>query len=321
MTASNLTNLQVFEQTVQTAMMQGIAQMCDLFNTASRNTIVLRSGDNPGDYNRETLYDMDAAVVERDVYDDDTVAEANLHRDVVGGVKVSYGTKPIRIDQALWTHIGRSPSEAGIVVAQRLAPAFLQQKLNLAIMSAAACLQNVGSTVTYDTVDAVISLAALNSGSSLFGDRSGAIAAWVMHSTPFHQLIAAGLANSTALFTFGTVSIMSDVMGRPFIISDSDDLIATDGDYLTLGLVPGAIVLEENPGFRAVVQTSTGRTNITDTYQAEGSFNLTLKGMKWDEEHGGASPKSDALSVGTNWDIVVNSIKDGPGVVVRSDDT
>lgn len=321
MAPNALTNLQVFERTLETAMIQGIAQMFDAFNTASKGTIQLVPGSNPGSFNREAMYDMDDAVVLRDVFSDDAVAEANLSRDLVGGVKVEYGTKPIRIDQAMWQHMGRAPGEAAIVVAQKLGPAFLQQKLNLAIAAAAAALQNIGASVVYDSTDDVISLAALNSGSAKFGDRSAAIAAWIMHSTPYHQLLAAGLANSTSLFTYGTVKIMADVMGRPFIVTDSPDLIADDGDYLTLGLVPGALLLQENPGFRAVVVTSTGNTNIRDTYQAEGSFNLTLKGCKWDEEHGGASPQADALAVGTNWDQVVNTIKDGPGVVVRSDDT
>jgi hypothetical protein len=321
MTANALTNLQVFERTLETAMIQGIAQMCDVFNQASKGTVILVPGNNPGSFNREAIYDMADAVVLRDVFSDDTVEEANLSRDVVGGVKVEYGTKPIRIDQALWNHMGRAPGEAAAVVAQRLGPAFLQQKLNLAIAAAAAAIQNIGATTTYDTTGDPISLSALNSGAALFGDRSAAVAAWIMHSTPFHQLLAAGLTNSTSLFVYGTVSIMADISGRPFIVTDSPDLIADDGDYLTLGLVPGALLLEENPGFRAVVQTSTGKTNIRDTYQAEGSFSMTLKGCKWDEEHGGASPQADALAVGTNWDMIANSIKDGPGVVVRTDDT
>jgi hypothetical protein len=319
MTANALTNLQVFERTLETAMIQGLAQMCDVFNQASRGTIVLVPGNNPGSFNREALYDMQDAVVLRDVFSDDDVAEANLSRDVVGGVKVEYGTKPIRIDQALWNHMGRAPGEAAAVVAQRLGPAFLQQKLNLAIASVAAALQNIGSDVTYDASGDPISLAALNYGAAKFGDRSAAIAAWIMHSTSFHQLQAAGLTNSTNLFTYGTLNIMADPLGRPFIVTDSPDLIAEDGDFLTLGLTAGALVLQENPGFRAVVQTSVGKTNIRDTYQAEGSFNLTLKGCKWDEANGGASPQADALAVGTNWDQVVNSIKDGPGVIVRCD--
>lgn len=319
MAANALTNLQVFERTLETAMIQGIAQMCDLFNASSKGTIVLVPGDNPGSFNREAMYDMADAVVLRDVFSDDDVAEANLSRDVVGGVKVEYGTKPIRIDQAMWRHMGRAPGEAAAVVAQRLGPAFLQQKLNLSIAAVAAALQTIGATVTYDSEGDPISLSALNSGSAKFGDRYSAIAAWIMHSTPFHQLVAANLVNTASLFTYGTVKIMADHMGRPIIVTDSPDLIADDGDFLTLGLAAGALTLQENSGFRAVVQTSTGKTNIRDTYQAEGSFNLTLKGCKWDEEHGGASPQADALAVGTNWDLVVNSIKDCPGVVVRCD--
>ena len=321
MAASNLTNLQVFQETMQTIISQQIDQMTAVFNQASGGALVLQNGNNPGDYNRSTLYDLEDLVVLRDVYTDDAIAEANLSRDVVGGVKISYGTKSIRMDQALYNHIGRAPAEAAAVVAQQLGPAFLQQKLNLAIASLAAALQNVGSTVTNDTGDAIISLSALNTGAAKFGDRAAAIQTWIMHSTPYNQLIDAGLTNSASLFSYGTVKIVADIMGRPFIVTDSPDLVASDSDYITLGLVQGAAVLEENPGFRTNVQTSNGRTNITDSYQAEGSFNLTMKGFKWDEDNGGASPLADALIVGTNWDFIMDSIKDGPGVVVRTDDT
>jgi hypothetical protein len=321
MASSNLSNLQVFERTFETVMIESIAQVVELFNAASGGTIVLRAGNNPGSFNTEAFYDMDDAVVLRDINADDAVAEANLSRETVGGVKLAYGTKPIRMDEALWDWIGRNPSEAAVVAAQKLGPAFMQQKLNLAIAAAAAALQNVGASVIHDTVDDAISLSALNSGSAKFGDRSTAIAAWIMHSTPFHQLIAAGLTNATQLFVYGTVRIMADVMGRPFVITDSPDLIATDSDYLTLGLVAGGVVMEENPGFRTNVVRTNGKTNIVTTQQSEGTFNLTLKGFKWDESHGGASPLADAIAVGTNWDQVVDSIKDGPGVVVRTDDT
>jgi hypothetical protein len=319
MTASNLTNLQVFQRTLETANTQIIAQYVNAFNAASRGGIVLRGGNNPGDYNRETLYNLLDAVQLRDINVDDDQASIALARSVIGGVKVGYGTKPIRMDEALQNWIGRAPGEAGVVTAQQLAPAFLAQKLNTSIGAAVAALGTIGTTVENDIGSATMSLSALVDSAGLFGDRAQAITCWVMHSHVHTQLVKANLAQTAAfLFTFGTVNIGQDVSGRTFVVTDSPDLIASDGDYYTLGLVPGGVVIEENPGFRTNMDTRNGGTSIRDTWQAEGSFNLTLKGLKWDEDNGGPSPLADALVMGTNWDQIVTSVKDGMGVLVRS---
>jgi hypothetical protein len=319
MPASNLTNLQVFQRTLEIANTQIIAQYVNAFNAASRGGIVLRGGNNPGDYNRETLYNLLDAVQLRDINVDDDQTSIALARSVIGGVKVGYGTKPIRMDEALQNWIGRAPGEAGVVTAQQLAPAFLAQKLNVSIGAAVAALGTIGATVVNDILAATMSLPALVDTAGLFGDRAQAVTCWVMHSHVHTQLVKANLAQAAAfLFTFGTVNIGQDVSGRTFVVTDSPDLIAEDGDYFTLGLVPGGIVIEENPGFRTNMDTRNGGTSIRDTWQAEGTFNLTLKGLKWDEANGGPSPLSDALIMGTNWDQIVTSIKDGMGVMVRS---
>jgi hypothetical protein len=322
MGTTSLTTLQIFEKVLETVAMQSVAQEVNMIGAASKGSIVLASGNNPGSYNSSTLLSLEQAAILRDANAPDTDAgDAALSRDLVGGVKVAYGTKEIIITEDFWNWIGQNPAQAAAAAAQALAPQFLQIKLNQAIASLAAALANIGTTVVHDTSGDPISHGAMNSAAALFGDRYSSIVAWVMHSTPFHTLIGANLTNAVGLFTYGTVKIFTDPMGRPFIITDSPDLVADDGDFLTLGLTAGAIQIEENPGFRTHIQTSNGGTTIKDTYQCNGTFNLTLKGMKWDESTGGPSPQEDALSVGTNWDQVVSSIKDGPGVLLRCDES
>jgi hypothetical protein len=318
----SIAGLQVFPRVLETVSTQLVSQSCAIFNASTKLGMILQSGDNPGDYNSETVYDLLDVVQERNVYVDEANATADLARSVVGGVKVGYNTKTLNISKFQWSWIGRNEGEAGVVIARQIAPAFLKQKANLSIAALVAALQNMGSGVVHDTTTNEIDLAALTDAKAKFGDAYDRIVAWVMHSTPFFQLQKKGLDNGDALFTFATAKIFQDQMGVPFIVTDSPDLIADDGDYLTVGLTAGAVVMQENPGeFRANIETSNGRTSIKDTQQAEGTFNLTLKGCKWDEVNGGPSPLADALAVGTNWDFIYDSIKDGPGFLLRTNPT
>ena len=195
--------------------------------------------------------------------------------------------------------------------------------LNAAITALVAAFENVGATVVHDGTAGTITLAKLNSGATLFGDRSQAIAAWVMHSTQYHALVAAGLTNTERLFTFENVSIMQDAMGRPFIVTDSPSLVETDGvgagidKYSVLGLVPNGAVVEMNDDFSASVIDVHGSENLKRSYQAEWSFNLGLKGYTWDMTNGGKSPNDSALGTGTNWDKTASSVKDTAGVAVQ----
>jgi hypothetical protein len=66
------------------------------------------------------------------------------------------------------------------------------------------------------------------------------------------------------------------------------------------------------------VETRNGDENIRRTQQSEWTYNLSLKGYKWDETNGGASPSDAALGTGTNWDKQATDIKNTAGVKMVS---
>jgi hypothetical protein len=315
-----LSDLAVFSDYVYTAQTEVLAQQIDLFNSASMGTIMLATKAHVGNYDDTVFWAKVAGLVRRrNPFGSGAVAEKVLAQLVDTMVKIAAGTPPVRIDPGMMKWIQREPAEAGAVIGQQLAGDTLADMLNTAISATSAALSGVAG-VNYDGTAGVATPSIFNNGQALFGDRYTDIAAWVMHSKPLFDIYANAITNAAHLFTFGTVNVKRDPFGRPMIISDSPGLfidLATD-QYVGLGLVPGAVRIDQNADFTDNVQTLNGDENIKRTYQAEWSYELGIKGFTWDKVNGLAAPNDAALFTSTNWDKIVTSIKDLAGVRVRS---
>jgi hypothetical protein len=100
-------------------------------------------------------------------------------------------------------------------------------------------------------------------------------------------------------------------------MTDSPQLVVAGSPtmYPVLGLVSGAVSVEQNGDFDANEETKNGDENIVRTYQAEWSYNIGVKGFAWDKTNGGKSPTDAALFTATNWDKYATDNKDVAGVV------
>ena len=136
-----------------------------------------------------------------------------------------------------------------------------------------------------------------------------------MHSTPMTNLYLNNLANAENLFKYETINVIRDPFGRLMIQTDSANLVASTV-YRILGLVNGAIMVQQNGDWMANTETKNGDENILRTWQAEWSYNLAIKGFAWDKTNGGKSPTDAALLTSTNWDKYATSNKDTAGVVI-----
>lgn len=320
----SLATLKVFNQYAYTTAQEMLSHNIQLFNAAARGSITLRSAANQGDYSDTALYQRIAGLVRRrNAYGSGTVAEKELTMLLDTSVKVAAGTPPVRIDKHWWQWIQKSPDEAGVVLGKQLAEDTLADMLGVAVRAYAAAVGQV-SALVYDGTAANLTLAGINTGASKFGDRSQDIGCWIMHSKPVFDIYGANITNSQNLFTFGTVAIKSDHMGRPFIVADLPDLKVADGVsngvdlYRTLGMVAGGVLVEQNNDFDANEEVKNGDENITRTWQAQWSYNVGLKGFAWDKTNGGASPTDAALATATNWDRYATADKDLAGVLIKS---
>ena len=320
-----LSDLAIFNEFAYKTKSEILAQNIELFNAATRGTIVLRQAANQGDYNEAAFFSKVSGglVVRRNAYGTGNNSTATMAQLTDRSVKVGAGTKTVNIDPGQFKWIQMNPETAGSAMGKQLAIDDMADMLNTSVAAGYSALSQV-TDVTYDGSAATATHVALLSGTRKMGDAAGNVLCWVMHSKVHNDLLALNLANSAQLFSFGAVNVMSDFQGRPFIITDSSSLVTVNGvsagvdKYHSLGLTTEGLIVEQNNDFTDNWQTSNGQINIARTYQAEWSYNLGVKGFAWDKATGSHSPTTAALTTAANWDRIATSHKDLAGVVVET---
>lgn len=321
-----LSDFQVFSEYAYGTMVEVLAENLALFNDATGGGLVLRNEAVQGDYKDATFWGLVTGLVRRrNVYGSGAVTEKVLNDKLLTEVKVAAGTPPIRLDPSWFAWMKRSPAEAAAVMGQQLAEQTLADMVHVAVGSVTGAILNIGASVLND-ITAGSGAAALPSPLALantgikLGDRQNQITCWIMHSKSWNDLYGNALANNERLFQYGNVNVISDPLGRRYVVSDQAGLIlaGSPNNYYTLGLTQGGVTVSQSDDFFDNWSTTNGDENIKRTYQAEWSYTLGVKGCSWDKTNGGHNPNDAALFTGTNWDQVVTSIKDGPGVVLKS---
>lgn len=315
-----LSDLQVFEEWTYKTMTEVIDQQIDKFNGASRGCISLSPSAHTGDYSDAAFFKRISGLVRRrDAYGSGAVSGKTMVQIVDTMVKVAAGTPPVSLDPGQFKWIRMNPETAGAAMGQQLAGDMMADMLNTAIAAGYAAMSQITALVQ-DGTAGTITPSQLNSGAAKFGDRSMSIVAWIAHSKVMHDYYGSNITNSSNLFTYGTVNVMADPFGKIFVVLDSPGLVTsgTPDTYHTMGLVPGAITVNQNNDFHDNYSETNGNENIQMTYQAEWSFQLGIKGFAWDKTNGGKSPNDAALVTATNWDQYATSNKDTAGVIVNT---
>ena len=320
-----LSDLAVYSEYAYSSMTEVLRQKIDLFNTATGGAIQLRAAAHQGDYSDVAFFAKISGLVRRrNAYGSGNVSEKNMAHLVDTMVKVAACTPPVRLDPGQFKWIQQNPEVAGAALGQQLAVDTMADMLNTglgatyaALSAQSAVVHNAtGLTAPEDTM----SFLNLNKGQAKFGDQASTISAWVMHSKPMFDLYGKNLSNAERLFNYGNINVMRDPFGKLLVMTDSQNLVITGApnNYAVLGLVPGAVIIDQNSDYTANEEAKNGDENIIRTFQAEWSYNVGVRGFAWDKTNGGKSPNNAALATGTNWDQTVTSIKDLPGVVLRT---
>lgn len=315
-----LSDLQVFQEYSYSTMTEVLSYNVNLFNEATRGGIILQSASHQGDYSDQAIWAKISGLVRRrNAYGSGAVTEKVLTQLLETSVKVAAGTPPVRIDPGMLKWIQRSPEEAGATIGKQLAGDTLADMLGTALLAYRVATVNVGATLYSDQGAGTATLAKLNTGRSLLGDRANDMACWVVHSKILFDIYGTALTNSNFLFNFGNVKVVNDGFGNPLVVTDAGALLVAGSPnyYYACGVMPGGMLVDQNDDFTDNVQAINGDENIKKTYQAEWSYNVALKGYQWDKTNGGKSPNDTALGTGTNWDKYATSIKDCAGIVIR----
>jgi len=319
-----LSDLAVYSEYAYSSMTEVLRQRIDLFNAATGGAITLRSAAHQGDFSDVAFFAKISGLVRRrNSYGSGSVSEKKLAHLVDTMVKVAAGTPPVRLDPGQFKWIQQNPEVAGAALGQQLALDTMADMLNVGLGATYAALSAQASNV-YDatgntTPEDTLSFSNLNNGQAKFGDQSSTIGAWVMHSKPMFDLYGKNLTNASQLFNYGNVNVIRDPFGKLLVMTDSQNLVITGSpnNYAVLGLVPGAVIIDQNNDYTANEEAKNGDENIIRTFQAEWSYNVGVRGFAWDKTNGGKSPNDAALLTSTNWDKYATSNKDLAGVVVK----
>lgn len=321
----SLSDMEVFNTYFMPATIETLAQMVEKFNAASNGAIRLTTDGFDGDFLQTSFYaGLSAARRRVDRYaDNDPVSPVDLTQIKHSTVKIAGGFGPVRYEPSQMTWL-RKPTAEGIEVASRFfAESLLQDQLNTSIAALTAAIGNQGATATVDVSTGgsakQVDYVAVNSSHALFGDHSTQLVAQVMDGVQYHNFIGQNLANSQSLFQAGNVRVV-DILGRPAIVTDAPALFtpAAGGDPATrrvLSLTSGAATVHDARDLISNISTSNGKQRIETTLQMDYSFGLGLRGYAWDEVNGGKSPTDAEIATGTNWDMVMDSVKHTAGVM------
>ena len=327
-----LTDLTVLNQWVRDYATERISYNIDLFNAATQGAIVLGTEEHPGDYfdNLSFAY-LGGIVRQRDPRATGTIATKALTNITETLVKVGAGTYALDLTPSQWRWIEQDPAKIVQLLGDMVSTQMMEQMVNNAITAVAGAISNVGAAVTLSNGGTFanplpLSFINLANGAQLFGDRASQIRVWVTNSLPANSLLINALTNAERLFTFNTVNVIRDAVGRVIVVSDTPALqlqaynagAQQPAIYGTLGLTEGAVSIMQQNDMDSNVDTRNGNNNILRTWQAEWSYMIGVKGYAWDKVNGGAAPSAAALATGSNWDKYVTNIKDTAGVLVKS---
>ena len=318
----SLSQMQVFNQYIQPAIIETLGQQIGKFNAASRGAIRLTTQGFTGDFLQESFFaGLHSARRRVDRYASQTsVSPTDLTQLKESAVKVAGGFGPIRFEPSQLTWLQKPTAEGIEVISRNFTEALIQDQLNTAIASLVAAISNQSAATNDVSATLGISYQALNGAHAKFGDSSGAIVANVMTGEVYHKLIGQNLANATPVFQANNVLVV-DILGKAVVVTDAPALYATGtpNKQKVLGLVDSAAVVLDGSDIITNIETTNGQTRIETTLQVDYTFGVALKGYTWDETNGGKSPTDAELATGTNWDKVATNIKHTAGVIAIGD--
>lgn len=320
----SLSQMEVFNKYFMPATIETLAQMVDKFNAASNGSIILTTEGFEGDFVMTSFFkNLSNARRRVDRYGtNNAVTPIDLSQDKFVAVKIAGGFGPVRYEPSQMTWLNKPTAEGVEVASRAFAELLLQDQLNTVIAALVAAIGNQGAAATVDvSATKKVDYLTVNESHALFGDHSSQIVAQVMDGIQYHNFIALNLANAQTLFQAGNVRVV-DILGRPSIVTDAPALFTAaaaedPAKRRVLSLTTGAALVRDPRNLVSNVETSNGKERIETTLQIDYDFTVGLKGYAWDMANGGKSPTDSEIATGSNWDLVVSSIKHSAGVMAE----
>jgi major capsid protein 13 len=314
-------DFKVYPNQFFSGMVETLQQETDVWNASSGGVMQFTTQFMKGDYEKASFVKDTAGLVQdRDVTSIAGVTDLKITQDEVISIKVNKRIGPVAETLDAWKKIAVDPQEFSVILGQQSGKQVAVNYVNSALNAVRASLKSIGASVQYDASADTLKTAnhtALISGGALLGDKASRIAAYVMHSRTYFELVKQSLTDN--IVNVADVTIYKGsvaTFGRPVIVTDSSSLYdLTAGSplltkYDVLALVPGAVEVIESEEKDILSMNITGLANLALRIQGEYAYNLKVKGVSYT---GAVQPTDAALAVSSNWTFKMNDIKNGPG--------
>lgn len=327
MAIGTVSNQVIRPEFFEAGFLEGVGQNLDVFNENSQQALQFNMRQLEGDYAKTRYFDRISSLVS---YRDDTstasVTSENLSTSDHVAVKTKRKIGPVEDTIDSLRSIGSDEEEFSFLLGEQAGEDAAQNYLNTGLGAAVAALTNQSANYQDDSGAASNTLdhSRLNTLLGLFGDARSDLIALIMHSTPFENLVGNNISSSGDQTEFAT--IYNNAPGsfqRPVIVTDSSDLVNTDGvttgtdSYYTLALQEGALEISESDELTIYDEIETGTENVTFRAQGESAITLDMLGFTWDDAGAGRNPNDSTLKTGSNWNTDHSQEKDRAGAVLE----
>lgn len=327
----------IYPELVHSGLSETLVQNTDAFNAASRNTIRLVTNRRRGDFAQESFFKNVSSIVNRRVVTEVSPSNASVSSSAVPtgekvNVKLNRRIGPIDQTFDSFRKLGDNVDleVLSFTLGEQIAKAVQIDQLDAGLAALVAGISNVAA-LTVDrgpsnSPQNTLDTGTLVDGLATFGDAGSQVVLWIMHSKVYYDLVKDQIAaNIDGVSNFNVAQATPITLNRPVLVTDSASLVddqtsspvGTD-EYTTLALVSDAAVLEDSEEEMLYTDVITGTENIIARLQGEFAYNLGLKGFAWDTANGGVNPTDAALATGSNWDSIMDDVKDLAGFAIRT---
>ena len=318
MASTFATDLVIDSELVRLGIVETLEQNVDGFNASSNGTITLGSQALENDFADESFIKALSAtqlVKHRDYTATGTVTPEKLVEDATNTVKLSRRYGPFSTSYDAWNRSNRTVETFSLAIGKQLGVAIAADMLNTVLVAGVAGVEATQAAV--GTGATVFDYKNIVDGLATMGDKAGQIRLLVMHSNTYFSVVDKGLSMN-ALDSVGGMTIREGgiySLGLPVLVTDSPALKGAAGVYNVLGLTEGALRAIESDETIMKSQDVLLNENLERVIQGEGSYNVGVKGCKFDNTKN--NPADTDLATKANWTYKFSDVKSGAGFLLR----
>lgn len=304
------TDMIIYNQLAQTAYLERLQDVIDIFNGSSNGAFILENELIQGDFSKNAFYKIGGSISHRDVNSVAAVTANKISSGEMVGVKCPWKYGPYASTDEAFKRRARTIEEFYQLMGIDMADAVLDGYVEHAMAALEAAIGGNADMNATGNI-AADGKKTLTKGMRTLGDRFNRLALWVMDSSTYLDFV--DKATEDKIFEEAGVVVYGGqpgTMGKPVLVTDK-----APKDKV-FGLQSGAAVIKESqaPGVRSYQIND--QENLANGFRGEGTFNVELLGYSWNESVGGANPTLDAIGSAANWKKYATSNKLTAGAMI-----